>query len=46
MIRRLALFLVGFCVYLILLAEVQRQDEVAQDQIERLQLERIARVAQ
>jgi hypothetical protein len=46
MIRRAAIFFVCFCGYLILLAEVQRQDEAAQDQIEQLQLERVARLAQ
>lgn len=45
MTRRAALFLVFFCGYLIVLAEVQRQDEVANEQIEQLQLERIARNA-
>jgi hypothetical protein len=46
MIRRAGIFLVCFCAYLILLAETQRQDEVAKDQIEQLQLERVARVSQ
>jgi len=46
MMRRAALFLVFFCGYLIVLAEVQRMDDDANEQIERLQLERAAIVAQ
>jgi hypothetical protein len=45
-IRRFAIFFVGFCAYLVLLAEVQRLDDLANDQIEQLQLERVARSAQ
>lgn len=46
MIRRGAIFFVCFLGYLILLAEVQRLDDIANDQIEQLQLERVARVGQ
>jgi hypothetical protein len=45
-IRRLAIAFVGGLAFLILLAEVQRLDDMANDQIEQLQLERVARSAQ
>jgi hypothetical protein len=46
MIRRLAIAFVGGMAFLIFLAEVQRLDDMTNDQVEQLQLERVARVAQ
>jgi hypothetical protein len=46
MIRRLAIAFVGGLAFLIFLAEVQRLDDMTNDQIEQLQLERVARIAQ
>ena len=46
MIRRLAIAFVGGLAFLIFLAEVQRLDDMTLDQIDQLQLERVARGAQ
>jgi hypothetical protein len=46
MIRRFAIAFVAGLAFLILLAEVQRLDDMANDQIEQLHLERVARSAQ
>lgn len=45
MIRRLAIAFVGGMAFLIFLAEVQRLDDMTNDQIEQLQLERVALLA-
>jgi len=45
-IRRLAIAFVGGLAFLIFLAEVQRLDDMTNDEIERLQLERVARISQ
>jgi hypothetical protein len=46
MIRRFAIAFLGGLAFLIFLAEVQRLDDMTSDQVEQLQLERVARVAQ
>jgi hypothetical protein len=46
MIRHIASALVGLSLLLLLYAEVQRLDDMTIDQVEQLQLERVARVAQ
>jgi hypothetical protein len=46
MIRQIASALVGLSLLLLLYAEVQRLDDMTNDQIDQLQLERVAQVAQ
>jgi hypothetical protein len=46
MIRRFAIAFVGGLAFLIILAEVQRLDDMTNDQLEQLQVERAYRVNQ